>query len=89
MLSLLSWLTQVASSGSEEEWLALAREENQKAIALHVKHARDTKSDRPRRGGFGLPGQPGPMLRRDLLLPGKHRHCAARERTQCCEATGE
>ena len=56
--SIVSGITQVASSASEAEWLTLARKENQKAIALHVKHARATRSDHPRRGGFGLPGQP-------------------------------
>ncbi len=68
--SLVSGLTQVASSGSEEEWLTLARKENQKAIALHVKHAKETRSDRPRRGGFGLPGQPVKVVLE--LSPSEH-----------------
>ena len=56
--SLTAELARVASSETEEEWLALAETLPVREVQAAIRDALKRKSDRPRRGDGGLPGAP-------------------------------
>ncbi len=51
-------LSEVATVETEGEWLAFLGGRRVRAVLHELRHAKETRRDRPRRGSFGLPGLP-------------------------------